>query len=429
MTERERADANPAEPGARRLALAGLLAGAGLLSAWAVALSSSGIDFYALRTAARCVDAQPSRPFYHPAEGVPMGAEAAAEALAPHAPARLRAAASAVLGANAGSLPVAASPALLAMARVFSQDDYESSYRAYAAALILALVLSVGLLGSHLGLGTADTLLLLALTASAFDPFLSDVRVANVGTFVLAAICSAVVVGGRRGLPPARRLAAGALLGFAVALKPLALGSAGLLLLLWRPVRGDAVPWPFFGAVLGVLAAAGLSLSLFASPAAWVAWLGSLSSTAIEGFPFEMGNVGLSRLLLDATGVRVGLPLLAGLAVSACLIAFRRAGEPPRAETETWCAAAGAAVMLVAGGLAWLHYFVLAVPFVVLAVRHVESRAWRVTLPLVAGALAALPGMPQLLPGGHLTRAWLLNAAVLALAAGTFPRRVRPTPP
>ncbi len=399
-----------------------VLGAAGLGGSLVLANRSTGIDFFAFRAVARSVSERPSLPVYSPEARSFMGAEAAAEAFSVHAPPRLSVAAEAVLSANGGALHVVASPALFALARLMSSGSYEHAFRAYAAVTILALVLSVGILASRLELKGPEALLLVAFFAGAFEPFQADLRVGNVSTLVLAGLCLSLAVGGRPGLPRGRRVVAGALLGFCVAVKPLAAGPACLILLLWRPNRNDKLPWPWIGALVGVLAAVGFSLTLFSTPAVWRDWFGVLPAISDGGFPFSSGNFALSRLLEDATGLRVQRVLAVLVTLPAIFLVVSRGPAPQGAESEVWALGAGAAVMLLGSGLSWLHYFVLSVPLLMLAVHRCRPGDRFRGLLVLGAALSGLPSMAEILPGGHLTQAWLLNFFVLALAVATFPR-------
>jgi hypothetical protein len=287
---------------------------------------------------------------------------------------------------------------------------------------ILALVLSVGILASRLELEGPEALLLVAFFAGAFEPFQADVRVGNVSTLVLAGLCLSLAVGGRPGLPPGRRVVAGALLGFGVAVKPLAAGPACLLLLLWRPNRNDRMPWPWIGALVGVLAAVAFSLTLFSTPAVWRDWFGVLPAISDGGFPFSSGNFALSRLLEDATGFHVHRLLTSLVALPAIFLVVSRGPAAPGAEFEIWALGAGAVVMLLGSGLAWLHYFVLSVPLLMLAVKKCRPGDQFSALLVLGAALSGLPSLAAIIPGGYLTQAWLMNLFVLALAVATLPR-------
>jgi hypothetical protein len=138
--------------------------------------------------------------------------------------------------------------------------------------------------------------------------------------------------------------------------------------------------------------------------------------------PVATGNYGLATLIARTRGSDSSLVITGVCLVGAALAVFRakRSGAPIRFfDTSAAALAAGCAVMLLSSRLAWLHYFLLAIPLVLFVLRPAPPDApnaantTRLVLYAVVALYVAAPS--RLLDLDPLTVAWTLNAAVALL--------------
>jgi hypothetical protein len=250
--------------------------------------------------------------------------------------------------------------------------------------------------------------------------------VGNVNRLLLAALAACVGLL-RLGDRVPHRLAAGAVLGAAITFKPNLSFAAATLLLGWlaagqaRRAIGVAA-----GLAAGAAAAAAGAAAWFGSPQAWLQW-GARFPELLAAQPLAVaeGNYALLRLLEQASGWRPGAAapaLLSALATASVWLAVRRGPErfaAPRARFELDAAllALGAVVSLLIARLAWLHYYVLAIPAVLVLLRPRAGGPRRLALPLLALlAIAGTPAAP-LVAGSPAALAALAGAGAALLFA------------
>jgi hypothetical protein len=187
------------------------------------------------------------------------------------------------------------------------------------------------------------------------------------------------------------------------------------------------------GFAAGTLVAFFLPVLTFGDVACWSRWFAVLPALAASTYPVTVGNYALATLLLAPTGFDFSLSFLAlgSLAfVGAVLWGQRRLGADPVAspalESQPWFEAAVLAIACATGllgaRLVWLHYFVLAIPLLVL-VSGADLRAGRSRFRgfwALVPVVAFTPLFEAHTAGGAVTQALVLSAAVLVLAARLF---------
>jgi hypothetical protein len=169
-------------------------------------------------------------------------------------------------------------------------------------------------------------------------------------------------------------------IGLAVAFKPIAAFVVGLLVAWWIvAARPRVLAAHAIGGGSAAIAAFALSSASFRTAAAWCDWSTALRNLPTDIITLEMGNVGLARLIGDVGGVDPAIPLTLGffaLALGGLWLA-RDAAESGsgRILPEAVIVALGSLIPLLGSRLAWLHYFVLTIPMLLILLRPLEPGA------------------------------------------------------
>lgn len=427
------------------------LLGASSLAAVVLALASRrvarepGVDYWAARAAARAVAEGRVGDPWSAAGRERMGRDESARFVRDDAPPRERRAARAVLAANRGTLPTAGTPFLFTVLGVFSTGDYEADERAFSLASLALYAASVLWLCRRLGYAPVPSLAALSFLVGPFDPWLSGERVANVQAIQLAVVAALpAALAARR--PRLGELAAGALFAAGIAFKPNLLPVAlpvVVTLLLRRRFRSLLAAAS--GAAAGAAAAFAASALFFGRGSCWREWARILPELVRPPYDVAMGNYALPIVLreltgLDAAGLLTGVAL-AGLVVfeAATMPARAPAGAGPGPAREELVALVGlgGAFLLLVARLAWLHYFVLAIPLFLFVMRPargegpaVASGAERLAAAAAAAGFLPLPavglGLPPVIRGLVLQGALFL---IVALALRILARSRRAAPP
>ena len=413
-----------------RLALAGaaVLAAIVVAQAWRRIDRSPGIDYYAAWAASRAVAEARVEDPWSAAGRDRMGRWAARHAFAADAPPRERGAAAPVLAANRGTLPTAGTPFFFAVLGTLSVGDYEADYVFFSLASLCLYAASVLWLCRQLGCEPAPSLVALSVLVGLFDPWLSGERVANVQALQLALVAALPAAMSAR-MPRLGAAAAGALLAAGVAFKPnlLPVALPVLVALLLRrrfqPLLAAAA-----GAAAGAAAAFASSALFFGRGSCWREWARILPELVRPPYDVAMGNCALPIVVRELTGLdAAGLLIAVALAG---LVAFEAATRPARApagegpgparEELVALAGLGGALLLLTARLAWLHYFVLAVPLLLYVLRPAGRagtaaalRGERVAAAVASTGFLPFPSLGLALP--PLARGVLLDAALAVL--------------
>jgi hypothetical protein len=417
--------------------LAAVLAAAGLAQAWDTGRRSAGSDFYQFWMVAQTIGRADVPSIYDEEAHARLGAEFIRRSFTDDDSERRRRAAR-----EWQVLQPTATPLLYALFRPLGGLDYEQAHLLFRSMSLAAAVAALAAIALLVGHSAAAALLAVAFVTLAFHPLEADIQVGNVGELQLAAIAGYLWLSSGRDAPR-RQVAAGAVLGMLVLIKPNLVAAPLLLAAVWiargrrRKLRLQAVGIAA-GGLLGLLASA----LVFASLTPWRDWLEYLSVFPPENIPLRLGNLGLARIVYDTMGLRVA-PALAvvslGVALGAVWAGRARgteapADDPSRAAVEdTVALAAGSLVYLLSAPLVWDHYLLLALPGALLLLRdeeHTQSGG-AARRALVGGALIllAIDPLKNLL---HLydmyVQAGLTVAGLLVLFALTVRELARPRP-
>lgn len=265
--------------------------------------------------------------------------------------------------------------------------DYDRALLAYQTLSTLAFLAAAWALCRAIGFGRVPALLALATLLIAYGPLHADIQTGNANRLQLALLAAAFALPVRwRG--PLGAAAGGAALACVVALKPNLAAVPLFLAVVWAlDRRFAALRWWTVGLLLGALVAVASAALYVGSVSSWLDWVAALSRYQSNPAPIERTNWSTARLLYAWTGRDWSVPLLAALVASfaACAWRGRRfAGADARARRAAMAASAGCLVPLIASLLAWDHYFLLATPALLFALR---PGAGSVARPC-AGALA-----------------------------------------
>ncbi len=416
------------------VSVAVLLALGALLHTWQEARRQMGIDFLHYWAVPRALHAGPIANIYSPEGRRELGRRTAAAAAAEGVPEIQKAATTAALKFEGGSLETLATPFLFSVFELFAGGQYQRDFRLYQFASLAVFAGAILALGRCFGYSWTLTFLFLALLTLRFEPLKSDLWVGNVNCLQLGLLAAALLLLTRSTRPWAGLLT-GLLLGVSLAFKPytwpavLLLAGAGAFHWAALPVISIAV-----GLGVGVLGAVGVSSLYFGGVACWLQWLRVLPDVLASTRAVSEGNMGFSPLCRDTFRLDLSHPLLVFLLAITLVCAWhgrararrrdveqREQGVPPPGAGAPAAQAAavlaiGCGVMLLTSRLVWLHYYLLAVPLLLYVLRGLfrDSPGPH----HVVGALFALAAFTVLsapvLAGLHVA-AWLFAGGTLVL--------------
>lgn len=419
----------------------------GSLAIWHEAKRTGGLDFYQFWAVGRSIGARDD--IYSPAAREQIGSEFWKRAQTGSERQRR-------LADYRRVLETYSTPFLYSAFRQITSDDYDRSLDTYRAFVVLGMAIGVLGLCRRLGYSATDTLGALLVLLFWFEPFLSDLRVANLNGLQLCLLATFLWSQSRLREAPAAFLG-GAILGLGTLLKPNLAPIVAFVLLSWGIRRRfAALTRAAAGFVVAAIAAVAFTGLYFRSLRCWSDWFLALRNLPDDITTIPMGNFAPARLLDEWLGLDLS-PLLPALVGSAGLVALwidarRASGTRPKADGapsvadaegrvlgDTSAVAIGGLFTLLVSRLVWLHYYVLAVPMILLLLRPFPpgQRMRRVdlvvrrALPALALIGIAITPIKQLIPSlGDRTAAVIVCASTLmlfmaGLASLTF-ARVRP---
>lgn len=346
--------------------LAIVLACSAVLQAYRLSAPSTGLDFYQFWVVGRAVASSEHRNIYSEQERQRLGLTYLREATQGRSALQLK------VAMERRVLETTASPFLYTVFGAFSSASYEGNLRLYRMLLLGCFAASV--LGVSRLLGHDSTTLgwlALGVLGLGSEALASDLRVGNVSSIQLAAI----VIYAHLRLKLDRRLAyaiSGTWLGLVIAFKPNLVILAGVLALDWVFARDwRRLLREFLAVAVGLLLAIGTSCYVFRSWSVWFDWIGAMRRIPPANIGIEMGNfapqVILGRYMDSYVGGALSLVLIV-LIIGGAYVRRRRLlpgttlTQRQAPQQLVWLLAIGNLGSLLVLKLAWLHYFVLAVP-------------------------------------------------------------------
>jgi hypothetical protein len=390
--------------------------------AWYAGTRWASIDFYQFWAVGRAAGESTGLDPYSAAARAELGARflREAETRVPPQDVHVKAARERVV------LETYSTPWLYTLFGAAASGDYAADQLRFQRASTILLALAVLAIAWLAGLAPPAAALVAAIALVWFMPSASDLRVGNVNRVLLAALAAFLLIE-RADKLPLRHALAGALLGMAVAFKPNLAFAALALAAGWSVAgRWAKLAQASAGMAAGALGALALSSVWFGTWRVWPAWAAEVPRLLAEfDHSLVKGNFGLSRLLEDWLGSSGGalLPVVFLGAIVVALVLSRgqrtAVGAAAEVREDLLLAGLGATASLLAAQLAWIHYFVLALPLVV----HLVASSDRASLWAGVAALAMLALEPWVDLFGFLVTdppgpLLLTGGALLAFAAG-----------
>jgi hypothetical protein len=286
----------------------------------------------------------------------------------------------------------------------FATRDFATGRLAFQYLSVAFLLGAPLVLGRLCGLPWLDGVVAAAAAIFGFECVASDIRMGNINGMLLGWMTAAAWLGSRPDVRP-WGFVAGGLLGLAACFKPI-VGLVCLVVPAYRLARGDRRRAIDEGiGIAGGLAAGVLIPMLAIDGGIWQAWLGRIRSFDwITHSRVAAGNVSLVEFVLERGGPDLGLPLLAAVASVVGIGLVIRHGHrdrgPEAASPDDGLVGAiaiGLLAYLLTARLAWLHYYVLAIPSLLFLAGRIRSGrpAWFVIASLAAAVAIAVKPVLQ----------------------------------
>lgn len=373
----------------------------GLSHLWIIARSTAGMDFYQFWVGAAVAGREDVPHFYDESSRHRIGREYVRRALTEERSVKRLA-----VARYREDLETMGTPFLYSVMPP-AGTNYDRDLLGFEIAVIAALAGGIVLFAYVYGVPVWAALLVLGFVTLFWEPVASEVQVGNVNAMTLLMLAFAAVA-----LQARRHALAGAILAASTLFKPTMLAVLPLLVSFevvarrWRELSRLVI-----GAGVTAVAIVALTSWRFRSATVWIEWATELRRAAPGMARLEQGNFSLPALVAAATGFNAGWWILI-VAIAIFAIAARRAVREG-VDVERYAIPAGALISLLAAPLAWLHYFILTIPALLLLTR--TSRAGTVVAVSALAILTVRPWDP--LVAEVTTVASIVNVAVMALLA------------
>lgn len=361
-------------------------------------------DFYQFWVVGQEIKAGQVGDIYSDSERRRLGRKFLDQARADQDPIRLQAARQRVV------LETFSTPFLYTTFATLSSNDYARDLASYRRISLLFVVFSVALLCHLLGYGLISTIAAITLFTSWFGPSRSDWLVGNVNSLQLGWLVLFLWVSCR--FPTtAGHIVGGVLLGLGAMFKPNLAIVIAILQVSWL-IRGRHRKFALesagmAGAALAAFAASSLA---FGGPKIWQSWGSALSNLPDEILTVQLGNYAPARLLHDWLEVDTTAAIaLVCVVVTLAAVARGLSGNAISNETrnragleDIHVAALAGLIALLAAPLSWFHYFVSAIPMLLIVLGPISrglpiSPAWKVARSLAIVALLSIMMRPLVL--------------------------------
>lgn len=286
----------------------------------------------------------------------------------------------------------------------FATRDFATGYFAFQHLGIACLFGGILGLGRLCRLSWLDGVVAAATATLCFECVSSDIRVGNLNRMLLGWMAVAAWLGSR---PDARPwgIVAGVLLGLAACFKPI-VALVCLVVPVYRIACGDrrrAIDES--SGIAGGLTAGVLIPMLAIDGGIWQAWLARVRNFDwLTHSRVGAGNVSLVEFVLERGGPDLGLPVFAAVASAVVIgLVIRNAHRDRTAEADSpddglvGAIAIGLLAYLLTARLAWLHYYVLAIPALLFLAGRIRNGrpSWFVVLSLAAALAIAVKPVHQ----------------------------------
>ena len=384
--------------------LAAVLLVFALAKVWSISQSSPAVDFYVFWAVPQALTDMPDVGNVYSDEGRKKISHAFARRAAQTDSKHFRQAA----GHWLEGVGTKSTPFFFWVFHALALGDYDRDTTIYQTLSLAAMVFAVLIACRMLGYSWVASMLALALFIGAFSPVDSDVVVGNVNRLLLAVVVFYLWVRKKEAWR-GRDFAGGLVLGFVSMFKPVLVFAVGGIILS-RLMRRDfrCFFWESLGIASAALVALLVSIRSFGSLNSWTHWLRQLSETLATPPALKYGNCAPGMVIKELLGiemfVQLGITLVA-VATVGLYFAIRN-GSRQRRQSDAWfldctIVSVGLLIYLLCSKLAWLHYYILAIPGVLLVLRSCAIRGTRggglvtaqAVLTMVTVILLAQPGL------------------------------------
>jgi len=360
-----------------------------LLGAWMYAKESPGIDYYVTWVAADAVKNDTRLNIYEASSRYALAVEYRNKADAlDNAPNQK------LVAGHLKELQMTATPFLYWVTGVFAGGDYENDLLTWQLLSLLLVTASILVLCRLLGYTPATSLVILLPVLVWFIPLYSNLRVANVNGFQLGLISLILWLLSRRA-DGGYLFIAGLLTGLLVMFKPNLAPVALLFGGAWVVRRqygklGLCLAGIAAGATVAVL----VSSIWLDNAGAWLDWFNYIRQF-VDGGPGEKGgNYAIITWMFGATSPLVQLISAVCLCLL-CLVLFwwgrrgfaaeesDKAGKDREFIENAFLIAMGCLIPLLTSTLVWLHYYLLTIPMIIIALRPWQEAGPMKIIPLL----------------------------------------------
>ena len=343
--------------------------------AWNYAEELPGIDYYVAWVAVDATRNGSEHTIYSKEGRYRIGRQYRAAALEENPDSRQAA------SAQIQSVPhMTATPFLYWVIRLFSSGDYEADLTVWHAIALVLFVFGVVVFCRMSGYSTTALLAIMLPCLVWMEPLHADLRVANVNSFQVGMLGLILLLLAR---DPDRRMlfAAGFVLALLVMFKPNLAPVAVLLPGAWL-IRGQyhKLFTALAGMVAGTLIALVVSSYFFGGLTAWLDWIRSISSQTYQFVEASQGNFSPGR------SFKLGFQGQAILSLALCALVLvffwwggkadgnkpaHRGGQQKVITSVEYAQLLGLAclVHMFVSPLVWTHYYLLAIPMLIVAFR------------------------------------------------------------
>jgi Glycosyltransferase family 87 len=362
--------------------LLGCLSLVSLLQLQSISAATSGIDFYQFWLGGKIALSGNGEALYSVEGRTRLGFEGVIAAHQVNDPLRIAA------SEQRRVLETYSTPFLYSVFGGFSSDNYTVDLQRYRMGLLACFVAAIVLFSRLLSLNAVTVLAALCFFLNRFEPLSSELRVGNVNSiqlFGLALYTSIRVCWKNRW----KDACSGILLGLLLAFKPnlaLILPLVFFEIVCRRQYR--ALISQIAGLVVGVLVAFVVSGFVFGGMQCWHSFYESLARMPDGIIRVDQGNISPQMLLRASIGTDFGLtmiPLVVCISIVALWVRRRQkfpvvySNSTVESRRQLSYLALGCLLVVLLPPLAWLHYFIMTVPALLLVLPQANEEFVRMS--------------------------------------------------
>jgi hypothetical protein len=279
-------------------------------------------------------------------------------------------------------------PFLYTLFRFIVSGNYEVDLHRYHVFSLLCILLAIIGLCRLLHYSSIATMAAILIFIVWFEPFFSDLRVANVNMLQVGLLALFLWFQSRHQWR-AHHFIGGLVLGFAMMFKPNLIFVVGLLVISWTINRRyRKLILECAGILLASISAFAYSSFFFGSVWCWTDWIAAVSAIPDDIMTVSMGNFAPVKLILDWTGISI--PVYATILIAVLVQIFVMVIKRPEKEIfgregkgmrqreraffeDALVVASGCLTYLLCAQLVWLHYFLLTIPMILIVFRPFDQ--------------------------------------------------------